>query len=703
MSALTKLGNFAQAFANTRIVRAMNGALIDLIPFFLIGAFCQAVLNLPLQGFQTWLGDVLNGEARTVLLAINYGTLKIITLAALISFTLALANLHKPISQGAMHVLLPMFTVFACYVIFFCWDGRYLDFSSVGSNGIFRAAIMSFVVVQVFFLFVWLNDRFLHSQSTLETSSRLQAIFRAILPVFVTILSCVFVRLGWDILNAETGFSTSAAAFLSSFVVSVSLLPMLITSAAIHVTSFFGMHGTTLLTAFFPSVGVTPVSDQTMQEFYLFFVRIGGDGAGLGLIIALFATRSFHKGQRIARLSLLPTLLNINEPLVYGFPVVLNPYMFIPFIVAPLINCLISYAAFNTGLIPPIIASVSWTTPPLISGYLATGSLLGGLLQVVCIGASALVYLPFVRYQKTMETRQFMENFRQMETEIAKAADNPNMVVITREDAIGDMAREVSIQLRQSVNAHQMPFRLDYQPKMNCQGLLQGSEALLRWRRNEDHAISPLTLVELMEENGMATTLGRWVAETAIQDFVDFKNSGLTDQHLSLNLSPRHLEEDDGFPEFLQELWDRYHLQKEEIELEITEHAILRGDERLKSMLGNIRKIGYDLAIDDLGAGYSTMLYVSEFGAHTVKIDKSLIDQIVTDYELQEICRSVISVARALQMLVVVEGVESVQQVDALTALGAQVFQGYFFSRPLTKSNFLNFALEHRVAVRVSR
>lgn len=130
------------------------------------------------------------------------------------------------------------------------------------------------------------------------------------------------------------------------------------------------------------------------------FVYIGGAGATIGLVLALWwlvkKKNASKQAKALAPLTVVPGLFNINEPAMFGLPVVLNILLIVPFILAPIMNLILSYIAMATGLVPLTYAAPGWTTPPVISGFLATGSLKASLLQIVLIVLDVLLYLPFV-------------------------------------------------------------------------------------------------------------------------------------------------------------------------------------------------------------------------------------------------------------------------------------------------------------------
>lgn len=130
------------------------------------------------------------------------------------------------------------------------------------------------------------------------------------------------------------------------------------------------------------------------------FVFIGGSGATIGLVLALAWLARRQKASKQAKvlspITLLPALFNINEPTMFGLPVVLNILTVIPFVLAPALNLVVAYVAFATGIVPGTYADPGWTMPPIISGFLATGSWQASILQALLIVLDILLYLPFV-------------------------------------------------------------------------------------------------------------------------------------------------------------------------------------------------------------------------------------------------------------------------------------------------------------------
>jgi EAL domain-containing protein (putative c-di-GMP-specific phosphodiesterase class I) len=221
-----------------------------------------------------------------------------------------------------------------------------------------------------------------------------------------------------------------------------------------------------------------------------------------------------------------------------------------------------------------------------------------------------------------------------------------------------------------------------------------GAEALLRWQHPRFGPISPVALIELTDEAGLTTPLGRWITRTAFEEFRHWQDMGISGILLSVNLNPRHIFEDPEFPAYVGQLIEEFDLNPAEIDLEITEHVAVHSSEAMRNMFNQIRALGVGLSIDDMGLGYSSLTYISDFGVGTVKIDISLVDKITEDVQQQEIVSSVVDLARQLNLVVIVEGVEQKEQMEALVKLGCNYFQGYYFSKPLEPKDFIAYVQE---------
>lgn len=422
------------------------------------------------------------------------------------------------------------------------------------------------------------------------------------------------------------------------------------------------------------------------------FVHLGGSVATLGLLIALLWKAREGAHRRIAQLSLLPTLVNVNELLLFGLPVVLRPQFLLPFVLLPAGLALAGWALIVSGVLPLQTTSVHWTTPALLSGWLLTGSWKGVAWQLLVIVVSTLCYLPAV--MRTEEAR------RQRQTSALNAAceaildaRKQHRPALLRRDQAGEIARGLLVDLRGAIGSPAL--YLVFQPKHRIDGSAIGAEALVRWLHPRCGEIRADVTVTLAEDGELAAELGRWVLEQACACKARWNLQGLTRATLAVNVSPLQLSVP-GFADDVVALLERYALRGDEIELEITEsHALPQGT-ILQANMTRLTRHGVRLAMDDFGMGHSSLLHLRHFRVDAIKIDGSLSREVPASEAACDIVRSIATLGRSQQLDVVAEFVETQAQRDALAALGCTLFQGYLHSAPLAEEPCLAYLLAHQ-------
>jgi PTS system cellobiose-specific IIC component len=183
---------------------------------------------------------------------------------------------------------------------------------------------------------------------------------------------------------------------------------------------FFGLHGANMIDPFLQTINAPAIEANALavsagkvapyivnKPFIDSFVNLGGTGATFGLIIAIYLVGRKNKAYNVVNnLSAAPGLFNINEPLLFGLPIVLNPIMFIPFIITPMVLITTAFWATKLGFVPAATFMPPWVTPPVIGGFLATQSWTGGLLAAINLVISTLIYIPFVRIGVLQELKR---------------------------------------------------------------------------------------------------------------------------------------------------------------------------------------------------------------------------------------------------------------------------------------------------------
>jgi diguanylate cyclase (GGDEF)-like protein len=228
-------------------------------------------------------------------------------------------------------------------------------------------------------------------------------------------------------------------------------------------------------------------------------------------------------------------------------------------------------------------------------------------------------------------------------------------------------------------------MQLHYQPVVRLEtGEILGVEALLRWHNRRFGAtMSPDRFIPMAEHSGVIRPLGDWVLEQACTQLARWQERGWR-LKMSVNLSTRQLLAP-GFAERIRETIMRHHLNPERVvlALEVTETAVIEDMEAVSEALARVKDLGIAVHLDDFGTGYASLSYLQRLPVDIIKIDKSFVQNLDTDPVAENLVRSVIALARSLDMGVIAEGVETAEQRDALRALGCEVAQGYLFARPM--------------------
>lgn len=236
---------------------------------------------------------------------------------------------------------------------------------------------------------------------------------------------------------------------------------------------------------------------------------------------------------------------------------------------------------------------------------------------------------------------------------------------------------------------------LHYQPKVNMQtGEIVGMEALLRWNHPTLGTISPAEIIPVAEDTGIIQTLGEWVLQQACQQNAAWIASGYQPLRVAVNLSGRQLEQKD-LTKRIQDTLESTGLKPEYLELEITESMVMRDANKAVVTLNRLRQLGIRIAMDDFGTGYSSLAYLKQLPIHSLKIDKSFVDDIGESNDAATIASTIISMASRLGMRVVAEGIETKEQMEYLRNEGCHEMQGYYYSRPLPASEFVRL-LSHK-------
>lgn len=235
-------------------------------------------------------------------------------------------------------------------------------------------------------------------------------------------------------------------------------------------------------------------------------------------------------------------------------------------------------------------------------------------------------------------------------------------------------------------------FVLAYQPQWNSAGKVIGAEILLRWQHPERGFVFPGEFIGVAEETGDIIEIGKWVIAEACDRLKAWQaEPELQGMHLAINVSPRQFR-DPGFVPFVAEVLAYSAINPERMTLELTESLMLENVAETVQKMEEIRKLGVRFSLDDFGTGYSSLTYLKRLPLSELKIDQTFVQEMTTDKNDAALIRTIIGMAENLGLHVLAEGVETRPQLDALLAMGCNAYQGYLFSKPVSRGEFENLA-----------
>ncbi len=274
---------------------------------------------------------------------------------------------------------------------------------------------------------------------------------------------------------------------------------------------------------------------------------------------------------------------------------------------------------------------------------------------------------------------------READAAMYRAKDRGGGVAELYDEAMrGRAARRIELQdaLRRGLERGEM--RLHYQPRVRlATGEVVGVEALVRWQHPERGLLSPAQFLPVAEESGLIAPLGNWVIEESCRQAARWADArrGIAPLAVAVNLTARECAQPDLLS-IIRSAVDRSGIDPSGLRLEMTEAAVLSDYEANLAVLEELRSLGLSLAIDDFGAGPSSLAALQQLPVDVVTVDRSLVGEIGRDGDGAAMLGGIVGFAHALGLSIVAEGVEVIGQVDRLRALGCDAGQGFFFARP---------------------
>jgi diguanylate cyclase (GGDEF)-like protein/PAS domain S-box-containing protein len=239
-------------------------------------------------------------------------------------------------------------------------------------------------------------------------------------------------------------------------------------------------------------------------------------------------------------------------------------------------------------------------------------------------------------------------------------------------------------------------FVLHYQPQISlASGAVIGAEALIRWNHPELGMVPPGRFIPIAEDSGLIVPIGEWVLREACRQAVAWRNAGLPELLIAVNLSAVQFKRGDVEKSVTQALGESG-LNPALLELELTESILIKDTEKVLAAVQQLKSLGVKLSIDDFGTGYSSLSYLKRFNVDKLKIDQSFVRDMADDPNDAAIVHAIIQMAKSLNLTTIAEGVEDERQLALLRSQLCDEVQGYHFARPMPADEFANFLSGHR-------
>ncbi|MDV7105773.1 PTS sugar transporter subunit IIC [Vibrio sp. TH_r3] len=424
-----KIAPVAGAFASQRHVSAIRDGFIGGMPFMIVGSFLLVFAFPPFSaetsfGFGQWWISMSQQYFDQIMTPFNM-TMGIMSCYISVGIAYNLANHYKLDALPTGLLSLMTFLLVAAPME----DGK-LSAAFMGGTGIFTTIILSIYVTE---LTRFLKVRNIGIKLPEQVPEKIRQSFDLLIPALVVIFTIYPLNL---FLQGQLDMILPAAImslFAPLISASDSLPAILLAAFLAHALWFAGIHGAAIVGGIMApfwlvNLGLnqdalaagTELPATFIEPFWSFFITLGGSGATFALVLLYLRSKSVHL-RSIGKLCAVPTLFNINEPVIFGSPIVMNPVLFIPFVGAPMINATIAYIAVQTDLISKTISLVPWTAPaPIGAAWGAGWEINNGLLVIGLIILDLVIYYPFFKiYEKQLIAEE-------TPTENEKSANTPN-------------------------------------------------------------------------------------------------------------------------------------------------------------------------------------------------------------------------------------------------------------------------------------
>lgn len=416
----------AEAIGRNKYLMSIRDGFLISTPLLIAGSIFLLIANFPITAWTDWLKSVVVNQNTGQTLAAflekpSDATFTIMAIFAIIGIAYSFAKHMKTNAIFGSAVAIMSWFLIMPYTVTGKVGGQEVSLTGVptgwlGAKGIFVGIICAFVSVHIY---AWVERKGWTIKMPSGVPPTVVQSFAALIPATIVMVVFFFINLIFGYFG--TNVFTIIFQFLQTPLLNIgdTLGAMVIAYVFLHLFWFFGINGGSVVGAVFnPILQTLSVENLEFfktgigegniicQQFQDLFATFGGAGSTLSLIISMLFFCKSKRITELGKLSLVPGIFGINEPIIFGLPIVLNPMMLVPFIVVPTVNIVISYFAMDFGLVPICSGiNIPWTTPVIISGLLAT-NWVGAILQAGLLVLGVFIYMPFI---KMMDKQYLMD------------------------------------------------------------------------------------------------------------------------------------------------------------------------------------------------------------------------------------------------------------------------------------------------------
>ena len=413
-----KILPYIMTFVNSKPIRAIKEGFIYTMPLTIIGSLFLLLAFIPIPGYGEFMSEIFGKDWASPLFQVVGATFDLLALVGVFGIAYSYVS-HEGINgvNAGLFSIISLVILNKSYLL--TGDGSkiggLIPKEFMGGKGMIAAIIVGLAVGNFYTYIIKKNWTIKMPESVPAGVSNA---FTSLIPGFLIITCSFLVYIMCEQLFNKTFIEiiyqvlqTPLQGLSDSFggAIAISILISLFWWCGIHGATIIGGIMTPILQAnglanqALLNSGVDLVAGKNASivtnQFVDQFITVGGSGLTLGLVVSMVLFAKSKQYKQLGQLSLVPGLFNINEPVIFAFPMVFNPIMAIPFILAPAISAIMVYISISVGIVDPFVAiSVPWTTPIIISGFII-GGIKAALLQVAVFAMTIIVYLPFFKYQ----------------------------------------------------------------------------------------------------------------------------------------------------------------------------------------------------------------------------------------------------------------------------------------------------------------